>query len=63
LLIGEEDLFGSEMNLASKLGEDVAGRGEILLSASAHERVADEVEAVEIPVQLSGVTLRGYRCA
>ncbi|MET0284878.1 MAG: adenylate/guanylate cyclase domain-containing protein [Polyangiales bacterium] len=38
LLIGEDDVFGSEMNLASKLGEDIAEAGEILLTASAHER-------------------------
>jgi adenylate cyclase len=37
LVIGDEDLFGVEMNLASKLGEDVAGAGEILLTAAAHQ--------------------------
>src|SRR5262245_7522787 len=63
LLIGEEDLFGSEMNLASKLGEDIAGRGEIMLSASARERVADVVTAAESPVQLSGLTFRAFLCA
>ena len=62
LLIGDEDLFGSEMNVASKLGEDVAARGEILLSSSARERVASEFDATEIAVELSGLTLRAYRC-
>jgi len=62
LLIGEEDLFGSEMNVASKLGEDVAARGEILLSSAARERVASEFDATEIAVELSGLTLRAYRC-
>ncbi len=62
LLIGDEDLFGSEMNVASKLGEDVAARGEILLSSAAHERVASEFDATEIAVELSGLTLRAYRC-
>ncbi len=62
LLIGDADLFGSEMNVASKLGEDVAARGEILLSSGARERVAVEVGATEIPVQLSGLTLKAYRC-
>ena len=56
LLVGEDDLFGSEMNIASKLGEDVAGRGEILLSSAARERVEAESDATEIPVQLSGLT-------
>jgi len=62
LLIGDADLFGSEMNIASKLGEDVAARGEILLSSGARERIAAEFEATEIPVQLSGLALKVYRC-
>jgi class 3 adenylate cyclase len=36
LIIGEEDLFGSEVNFACKLGEDLAKKGEILLTHSAH---------------------------
>jgi class 3 adenylate cyclase len=35
LVIGEEDLFGHEMNLASKLGEDLAEASEILLTEAA----------------------------
>jgi class 3 adenylate cyclase len=62
LLIGDDDLFGSEMNLASKLGEDLAGRGEVLLSSSARERLGDAVTAEEIPLELSGLTLRAFRC-
>ncbi len=38
LLIGDDDVWGSEMNIASKLGEDLAEAGEILLTASAYER-------------------------
>ena len=62
LVVGGDDLFGSEMNIASKLGEDVAARGEILLSSGARERIAAEFEATEIPVQLSGLALKVYRC-
>jgi adenylate cyclase len=62
LLIGDHDLYGSEMNVASKLGEDVAGRGEVLLSVGAYERLGDAADAVEIPVQLSGLTMRAFRC-
>lgn len=36
LVIAGEDLFGAEMNRACKLGEDIAGAGEILLTAAAH---------------------------
>ena len=36
LVIGDEDLFGKEMNFACKLGEDYGEPGEILLTPSAH---------------------------
>jgi len=35
LVIGDEDLFGAEMNVACKLGEDCAGKSEILLTHAA----------------------------
>jgi class 3 adenylate cyclase len=35
LVIGDEDLFGNEMNLACKLGEDIAVKGQILLTPAA----------------------------
>lgn len=35
LVIAESDLFGAEMNLACKLGEDIAGPGQILLTPAA----------------------------
>lgn len=38
LLVGEDDVFGSEMNLASKLGEDLAKAGDVLLTEAAHRR-------------------------
>jgi class 3 adenylate cyclase len=36
LVIGDEDLFGSEMNLACKLGEDIAEEDEILITPAAY---------------------------
>lgn len=39
LMVGEDDFFGSELNLASKLGEDIANAGELLLTAAAFERM------------------------
>ena len=38
LLIGDNDVFGSEMNLASKLGEDLAAAGDVLLTEAAFAR-------------------------
>ena len=42
--IDGHDFFGHEVNLASKLGEDTASGGEILLTEAAHGRVAGELE-------------------
>jgi class 3 adenylate cyclase len=63
LLVGDDDLFGSEMNIASKLGEDVAGRGEILLSSAAWERLDGADRFEEISVELSGISLRAFKLA
>jgi len=38
LLVGDDDVYGSEMNLASKLGEDLAEAGDILLTDAAFQR-------------------------
>lgn len=40
LMIDECDMFGHEMNLASKLGEDVALAGQVLLTEAAHAALA-----------------------
>jgi adenylate cyclase len=62
LVIENEDIFGSEVNLASKLGEDLAQRGEILLTESAYRQVAGgarEFERLEMTV--SGLDLVVYK--
>jgi adenylate cyclase len=62
LVIENEDIFGSEVNLASKLGEDLAERGEILLTESAYRQVAGrggEFERLEMAV--SGLELVVYK--
>lgn len=62
LVIENEDIFGSEVNLASKLGEDLAQRGEILLTESAYGQVAEggrEFERLEMAV--SGLDLVVYK--
>jgi adenylate cyclase len=62
ILIVEDDLFGSEVNLASKLGEDLAQRGEILLTESAHARVADGARRYdELLMSVSGLELRIHK--
>ena len=57
LMIGDDDLYGNEMNIASKLGEDIAGRGEVFLSDAAHARVAGgNYEPRQIPISAMTVT-------
>lgn len=46
LRIGEEDLFGDQMNLACKLGEDVAGPDEILLTEATWSAVKDRLQGL-----------------
>jgi adenylate cyclase len=38
LMVGTHDFYGSELNLAAKLGEDLAGPGEVLLTEAARAR-------------------------
>ena len=58
LLIGDADLYGSEVNLASKLGEDIAQRGEILLTDAAFRQARSKAHAYEdLPLSVSGVEL------
>jgi adenylate cyclase len=60
LMIGDDDMYGNEMNIASKLGEDVAGRGEVFLSEAAHARVSEgKYEPRQIPI--SAMTVTAYK--
>lgn len=63
LLVGDDDAWGDEMNIACKLGEDVAERGEILLTAAAHEALASASWArfTDSSVRLSGLDLTAYK--
>jgi adenylate cyclase len=56
LMVGDSDLYGCELNLASKLGEDLAGPGEILLTESARAR-ARRLRAQRRRARVSGMSL------
>jgi class 3 adenylate cyclase len=63
LLIGEHDFFGSEINIASKLGEDVAGPGEVYLTEPAFQRAAaagEPVAAQRRDIPVSAMTVAAY---
>lgn len=48
LKIGDDDVWGAEVNFASKLGEDIARRGEILLTEAAAAAVDGKVRGVRL---------------
>lgn len=58
LNIADEDIFGDEVNLASKLGEDIANKGEILLSCAARAELGGSgIGTREGCVSISGISL------
>lgn len=62
VLLARDDVFGDEVNLASKLGEDIAKSDEVLLTPSAHRRAgirAGQFESLDISV--SGIHLAAFR--
>ena len=62
LNVADEDLFGNEVNLTSKLGEDVAERGEILLTAAARAQLQDATIPIrEETVSISGLDVTYYK--
>ena len=62
LMLEGEDMYGSEFNLAAKLGEDLAQRGEILLTDSAFEKLEGEKQDWErVEFSLSGLELVAYK--
>lgn len=60
LVLGDEELFGSELNLASKLGEDLAQR-DILLTEAAREQLPPDFSCRELRFAISGLDLVAYR--
>lgn len=59
LLIGDEDVFGAEVNAASKLGEDAAKTGDILVTESFRQNLqkpADNLEFEKLDLVPSGAT-------
>ena len=62
LVIGGEDCFGDAVNRASKLGEDVAEAGDILVTQEAMQMVPPEagIKAREISISISGINIPAY---
>lgn len=59
----EDGFFGDEMNIASKLGEDLASRDDIFLSEAAHAALLSENQYAfeQLRGQVAGAELTYYR--
>jgi adenylate cyclase len=59
LLIGGPDYFGATVNRASKLGEDIAGPGEILMTEEAFQKIPDGagIKGKPMKFSISGIDL------
>jgi class 3 adenylate cyclase len=63
LVVGHEDCFGDPVNRASKMGEDLACSGEVLITKEAMQMIPPEagIKARELSVSISGITIPAYR--
>ncbi len=63
ILLDGQDFFGEAVNVASKLGEDMAAAGEILVTRSAMDQLADgfPVESVPVRFSISGLEVEAAR--
>jgi len=62
LVVGSDDCFGDAVNRASKLGEDVAEAGDILVTKDAMDLVPSEagIKSREINISVSGINIPAY---
>jgi len=60
LMAGDNDFYGSEVNYASKLGEDIANPGEIFLTELARARLDDSVASERREFDISGIKIISY---
>ena len=62
ILLASDDFFGDEVNLASKLGEDIAQSGEVLLTPEAVNAVRGKAHRLEsLDLSISGIHLRAAK--
>ena len=63
LNVANEDIYGDEVNLASKLGEDIAEQGDILMTTRAFEQLKDGSGFTKETISISGIRAEFYRSA
>ena len=62
LIIGHEDCFGDPVNRASKMGEDLAAAGEILVTKEAMDMIpaAAGIRTRELSISISGINIPAF---
>jgi len=62
LVVEDNDCFGDAVNRASKLGEDVASAGEILVTKEAMERISPEaqIKSKSMSLSISGINITAH---
>ena len=62
LIVGHEDCFGDPVNRASKMGEDVAAAGEILITKEAFDMIPIDagIKTREVSISISGISIPAY---
>jgi class 3 adenylate cyclase len=62
LVVGNRDCFGDPVNRASKMGEDIAAAGEVLITKEAMEMIPSEagIKARELKISISGMETPAY---
>jgi adenylate cyclase len=62
LIIGHEDCFGDPVNRASKMGEDLAAAGEILVTKEAMDMIpaAAGIRTREMSISISGINIPAF---
>lgn len=65
LLVPGRDAFGDPVNVAHKLGEDLARAGETLVTAAVRQRLGEAPDLLEEPLafSVSGLVLEAHRLA
>jgi class 3 adenylate cyclase len=63
ILIPQKDMFGDAVNIASKMGEDLAQRSEILITKEVHESAKDNhaFKFEEVDLSVSGLKLKVFK--
>lgn len=63
ILIDNKDMFGDAVNIASKMGEDLAERSEILVTKEVHTAAKDNhaLKFKEVDLNISGIKLKVFK--